>query len=280
MEFEKNILLERKHDLPILLDLFYEKSNLPRPLVIFCHGYKGFKDWGPWNLVAEHFAKKGFVFSKFNFSHNGGTAENPIDFPDLEAFGRNNYIKELDDLEVVINWLLSNNSISPIIDKENVSLIGHSRGGAIVTLKASENIRVKKVVSWAGVSDFEKRFPQGEILEKWKKDGIAYITNARTKQQMPHYYQFYENFLEHKNRWNIRKAVKKLQIPQLIVQGDADLNVVQKEGENLHDWNPNSELLIVKNGDHTFGAKHPYLENDLVKPLDLVISKTIDFLKN
>ena len=56
------------------------------PLIIFCHGYKGFKDWGAWNLMAEAFAKIGFCFIKFNFSHNGGTIEQPIDFPDLEAF--------------------------------------------------------------------------------------------------------------------------------------------------------------------------------------------------
>ena len=52
--------------------------------------------------MAKEFAKDGFCFIKFNFSHNGGTVEQPIDFPDLEAFGNNNYTKELDDLESVI----------------------------------------------------------------------------------------------------------------------------------------------------------------------------------
>ena len=43
-------------------------------------------------------ARNGFAFVKFNFSHNGGTIENPIDFPDLKAFGNNTYGKEVADL--------------------------------------------------------------------------------------------------------------------------------------------------------------------------------------
>lgn len=31
---------------PILYDLSFENTLGPIPIVIFCHGYKGFKDWG------------------------------------------------------------------------------------------------------------------------------------------------------------------------------------------------------------------------------------------
>ena len=50
--------------------------------------------------MADRFADAGFVFVKFNLSHNGTTIEHPIDFVDLEAFGNNNFAKELDDLGV------------------------------------------------------------------------------------------------------------------------------------------------------------------------------------
>ena len=94
----KNQTLHRNHKKPILWDAFFNADNTLKPVVIFCHGYKGFKDWGAWDSVAKIFSDKGFFFLKFNFSHNGGTIENPIDFPDLEAFAENNYSKELDDL--------------------------------------------------------------------------------------------------------------------------------------------------------------------------------------
>jgi predicted dienelactone hydrolase len=79
--------------------IFSSSTSLEKaPLVIFCHGYKGYKDWGAWNLVADEFVKKGFSFVKFNFSLNGGTIENPIDFPDLSAFSQNTHSQEVKDV--------------------------------------------------------------------------------------------------------------------------------------------------------------------------------------
>ena len=101
---------------------FIKKLNQLKPIVIFCHGYKGFKDWGAWNLMAEAFAEAGFFFIKFNFSHNGGTVEQPIDFPDLEAFGNNNYTKELDDLESVIDWVCNSSEFKNEANTNSINL--------------------------------------------------------------------------------------------------------------------------------------------------------------
>ena len=194
MTIKKNIVLEGQHNKPILTDVFYIENSKPKPIVVFCHGYKGFKDWGAWDLMAEAFAAEGYFFIKFNFSHNGGTVEQPIDFPDLEAFGNNNYTKELDDLQTVIDWISENNTYLKEVDRSNISLIGHSRGGGIVTIKAEEDEKIKKVISLAGVCDYGKRTATAGDLEQWRKDGVKYVLNGRTKQKMPHYFQFYKDF--------------------------------------------------------------------------------------
>ena len=103
MNVIKNFVLNRTIKKPIVIDVYSSHKNKPAPVIIFCHGYKGFKDWGAWSLMAEQFAIEGFHFIKFNFSHNGGTMDTPIDFPDLEAFGQNNYSKELEDLKALID---------------------------------------------------------------------------------------------------------------------------------------------------------------------------------
>ena len=146
MNINKNIILDRTDKKPILIDTFYTNTKTKQPIVIFCHGYKGFKDWGAWNLMATSIAKSGFCFVKFNFSHNGGTVENPIDFPDLEAFGNNNYTKELDDLNAVITWAENHFATNLLIDIHQIYLVGHSRGGGIAILKASEDDRIKKLI--------------------------------------------------------------------------------------------------------------------------------------
>ena len=278
MIIKRNIQLKGKHQKPILTDVFYVASNQPKPVVIFAHGYKGFKDWGCWDLVAERFANNDIFFIKFNFSHNGGTVEQPVDFPDLEAFGQNNFTKELDDLESVIDWISSTNQYIKELNVSNITLIGHSRGGGIVTIKASEDSRISNVITWAGVSDYGARFPTGEVLELWKKHGISYIENSRTKQQLPHYFQFYENFIENKDRLHIKKAVENLKIPYLIIHGTDDETVTLQEAKALHNWSKENELYIVENANHTFGGKHPWEENKLPLHLHETVEKSIDFV--
>ena len=123
MRIEKNIILNRTDKKPLLIDTFYSESKTDQPIVVFCHGYKGFKDWGAWNRMARLFADAGYFFIKFNFSHNGGTLSQPIDFPDLEAFGKNNYTKELDDLGSVLDWVSNNTQFKNSIDSKQISII-------------------------------------------------------------------------------------------------------------------------------------------------------------
>jgi len=272
------IVKSKHHNKPILTDIFYNKTNTKKPIVIFCHGYKGYKDWGAWNLAANEFVNNDLFFVKFNFSHNGGTAENPIDFPDLEAFGQNNFILELNDLDTIIDWVTTNPDFKNEIDIHNIILIGHSRGGGIVTLKASENKKVSKVISWCGVSDFGVRFPSGEILQMWKKEGVSYIENSRTKQQMPHYFQFYTNFKENEERLTIKNAVSKIKIPHLIIQGEIDDTVLPQDAEDLHSWNPKSELIMIEEMNHSLGSEQPWNETKMPIHLEEVVKISIDFI--
>ena len=279
MKIIKNIRINGKHNKPILTDLFFKESNQLKPILIFCHGYKGFKDWGAWNLMAENFANAGFFFVKFNFSHNGGTAEQPIDFPDLEAFGNNNYSKELDDLGNVIDWVSENSDIKNEIDLNEIYLIGHSRGAGIVLLKSDEDSRAKKVISLAGVSDYKSRFPKNEKLQEWEEKKVYFVKNGRTHQEMPHFYQFFRDFEKNEKRLNIKKATQNLEIPLLIIHGNNDASVSINEAKNLHKWNSKSMFKIIENSNHVFGTSHPWDKERVSEELLEAIEIAIDFLK-
>ncbi len=279
MNSDENRILENPGSKPLVYDVYFKPTNTPKPIVIFCHGYKGYKDWGAWHLVAEKFAKAGYFFIKFNFSHNGGTREQPIDFPDLEAFAQNNYSKELDDLEQMIQYFGATNEYETEADSSNISLIGHSRGGGIVLIKAEENKQISKVITWAGVSDFKVRFNEGsDAFLHWKKEGRTFVENGRTKQQMPHDWQFYEDFIENEERLTISRAMKLLMKPCLIVHGANDPTVSDLEARQLHRWNKSSSLHIIPDADHAFSANHPWNQSDLPADLQKVITATILFL--
>lgn len=277
MVTQQHITINGKHQKPIIMDVTYSENQTNLPAIIFCHGYKGFKDWGAWNVMAKQFANAGFYFIKFNFSHNGGTAQQPIDFPDLEAFGNNNYTKELDDLETVIDWIFNAEPIKNIINGNEIILIGHSRGGGIAAIKAEEDVRITKLISLASVSDFGTRMGTSQEIELWKETGDKYVLNGRTKQQMPHFYQFYENFVANEERLTIKRAVSNLKIPHLIIHGNNDTSVLLSEANTLHKWNPKSKLIIIDGANHVFGANHPWEQEALPTHLNAVAKNIIAF---
>jgi uncharacterized protein len=273
-----NIIIEGSAGKPILIDATFKTNAQPKQVVVFCHGFKGFKDWGPFNKIAAYFAEKDIVFVKFNFSYNGTTTDDPLNFVDLKAFGNNNFCKELDDLSLVLDWIEGSNELKREINS-NISLFGHSRGGGIAMLKPVEDKRVAKIISWASPSNFLKTLPEGEKLEKWRSSNVAYIYNGRTKQNMPLYFQFYENCKDNTKRLDIQDAVTKMSIPHLVVHGSEDPTVLLVEAENIKSWNTNTKLHVIEGANHVFGGFHPYVLEDFPEDLQEAIDVTISFLK-
>ena len=274
-----NLIIDGSAGKPILIDATFKANAQAKQVVVFCHGFKGFKDWGPFNKIANHFADNDIVFVKFNFSFNGTTTNDPINFGDLKAFGNNNFCKELDDLSLVLDWIENCQELKGEIDTSKISLFGHSRGGSIVMLKTAEDRRVEKVISWASPSNFLERLPKKEKLAKWKELGVAYIYNGRTKQNMPMYFQFYENCIKFAKRLNIQNAVSKMSIPHLLVHGNEDPTVLLSEAVNIKSWNPDIDLHIIDGANHVLGGFHPYALEKFPKDLQEAIDVTIKFLK-
>lgn len=260
------------------LDITFSPLRENHDLVIFCHGYKGFKDWGPWNLLAEHFALAGFDFLKFNFSHNGGTVDDPIDFPDTEAFAQNTYSKELNDLQCILNRAQEGFYFENKKRKYNrIHLIGHSRGGGIAILAAAKFSEIDKLITWAAVSDFSERFDFD--MEKWKRDGVTHIKNGRTGQLLPHNYTFYTDFISKRKELDIPSASKRLKLPWLIAHGRNDEAVCISNADYLKTMNGQAEFLLINKAGHTFGGSHPWKEKSLPPQLEALAVNTIGFIK-
>jgi dienelactone hydrolase len=282
MKIEKNILINGIHGKVIALDIFYKETNKSKPVLIYIHGFNGFKDWANFDLIAQQFAQAGFVFIKFNFSHNGTSPQHPEEFVDLEAYAENNYTKELFDLQQVIDWTLEEqNEHTSEINKHAVGLIGHSKGGGVVILKAAEEKKVGAVATWASVSECKTPWStwDKERMNEWKEKGVQYILNSRTKQQMPLHYQLYEDYQQHKERLDILEAISILEIPVLICHGTKDEVVPVAKAYQLNEAKPGSELFLVESN-HVFGRKHPWIEEHLPDAMQQVVNRTISFFRS
>lgn len=240
----------------ISADLTYKNVSQPMPIAVFCHGFKGFKDWGDWHLCAQYFALNDYPFFKFNFSHNGTTPKELTEFLDLEAF-RNNTLKfELDDLGLVIDFIYQKADNFGFNWNGEIFLVGHSRGAGIAIARAVNDKRIRKVVTWAGLIDFEKHlsmFPRDE----WKQKGVLMVKNIRTGIDMPISYHLFEDYTQHIQELNLEKLLPDLNVPILGIFGENDSSIDSTHAEMLEKLVEHSVVVWIEYGTHTFGMQHP-----------------------
>ena len=250
-------------------------QNFNGNLIVFVHGYMGFKDWGPWNLMQSFFVDRGYGFCKFNMTHNGTTPELSMDFVALEAFGDNCYSYEKKDLLLVLDWLERRVDLS----KCSLHLVGHSRGGGIALL-CSDDHRVSTVTTLAAISSIAKRFTfPDETMEEWQKLGVRFVRNGRTNQDLPHNFSQYIDFQNNTKELTIQTACERIKKPLLLIHGDKDESVSISEGYDLALWSGN-KLSVIQNATHTFGGSHPYDEKILPNHLEDCCKSTVLFLQN
>jgi dipeptidyl aminopeptidase/acylaminoacyl peptidase len=276
---KSNIRIPNSIGIEIDSDLFYtsgKQKSAAYPLVIFSHGFKGFKDWGGFPYMMEKISGNGFAALSFNFTFNGVDSSNPMEFSRLDLFAQNTFTKELDDLEAVIDYFYLN-SEELNVDKNRIALIGHSRGGGISIIKARANDRVKCLITLASISDFDRY--TYEHKRKWKEKGYFEVLNTRTNQMMRLNSTLLEDIEKNKERLDITRAVKNLNKPYLIIHGKQDLSVRFSEAEALYEnsYKNITEFFPVENTGHTFGVVHPF--QGTTKAFDTVIDKVVEFLK-
>jgi pimeloyl-ACP methyl ester carboxylesterase len=270
-ESHKNVIYQGANGREALLD-FEVPDNWNKQVLIFMHGFMGFKDWGCWHLMERYFIAAGYAFCKFNVSHNGTTKENTTTFSDIKAFSENSYTKELEDLNKVIDW----------VDEKThglatISVIGHSRGGGIAIL-AGRNSKLKRIIALAAISDIESRFPSGQQLALWQEKRLLFVHNGRTKQDLPMKYAQYVDFQENKEQLTIETNCKERTTPLLIIHGSKDQSVLPYNAQQLAQWSGTS-AVIIEGASHTFGAAHPWKSNEMPGHLIQACEQIIGFTK-
>jgi dienelactone hydrolase len=254
------------------------KGKGPFPVLIVCHGFKGFKDWGFFPYLCDRLADAGTAAVRFNFSH-AGVGEDLLNFTELDKFAVNTVGKEMEDLRAVLD-AVADKSLpeSKNFDTGRIGILGHSRGAAATLLVGGRDPRVKTLLTWAGISTTD-RYSEAE-KEVWRKSGEIVIHNSRTGQAMPIKGSVLEDLDAHREEYDITAAVKALKVPFLVIHGDEDETVPFYEASLLHDQTPRGlrSLQIVPGGGHTFGAVHPFAGT--TEELDEAIRVTLEWVSS
>ena len=229
------------------------------PVVVICHGFKGFMEWGFFPALAALLAQRGFVAVRFNFS---GTGMQPGDerVTDPGAFRDDTYSAELADLLRVLD--ATGDEVAPgRVDRARIGLFGHSRGGAAAILAAATESwreRVHALVTWAAISHVDRYSPEEKRI--WRETGELPVVNSRTGQQLA----LGRGLLEDVERnaagsLDVLAAAGRRAAPWLIVHGGDDESVPAAEAAELDARAAGThELLLVPGAGHTFGVRHPF----------------------
>jgi len=269
-------LLEEAPEAPLRGDVYLPDEPRAAPVVIACHGFKGFKDWGFWPETGRRFAEGGLVLVTFNMS-GSGVGEDPETFSELERFEANTISKELADLGAVLEAVTSRRLPLEGADSRRLGLLGHSRGGGVVLLRASRDPRVRALVTWAAVASF-RRYGE-EDLARWRRDGYLEITNARTGQVMRVGVGLLEDLEAHGEAYEPLEAVRRLRIPSLFLHGTQDESVPAEDAQLLARaaYPGTAKLALLDGAGHTFGAAHPFVGT--TPALDRLLEKTLAWFR-
>lgn len=241
------------------------------PVVVICHGFKGFRTWGMFPHLARRLALGGRAVATFDFSHNGiGDVDG--EFTRLDRFREQTVSRAVSDLGFVLQALddVRPMPLSGLADDGAFHLVGHSLGGGVAVLQAADDARIRSLALLNGVSHL-RRVPD-EALDELRATGAVSIPNLRTGQIMALGQAWFDDLPHH----DVRAAARRLSLPAVVLGGTLDQTVPFAEAEHLAEWIPGAVLHAVADGDHTFGAKHPWL--GWTRPLEVVAEILDEFL--
>ncbi|MEM9283910.1 MAG: alpha/beta fold hydrolase [Verrucomicrobiota bacterium] len=199
-------------------------------LVIIGHGVTGNKD-RPWAVgLSDALEAEGFNALRFSFSGNG---ESEGKFEDCTVS------KEVKDLKAIVDAAEDEGY-------HRICYMGHSMGAAVGVLSAAKDERIELLVSLSGMVETAK-FCETEFGDvkpgkgnMWDEEGCP-LSKA---------------FVDDMNKISsVKGKTEKIEIPWLILHGDADDVVPVEEGQEMYGaaYEP-KELVILEGVDHVYSG--------------------------
>jgi len=265
--------------LPINADIRFSESNKKKPIVIFLHGFKSFRNWGFIPHTCDFLANNGYIVVNFDYSTNGIIdAEKSIFNPDL--FATQTVSQHLKDYLFLTNTIRSSldaiYGFDPQLWNGKIYSIGHSMGAAL-SVFAADIINTDKLVLWASISHLNRNTTRQK--DAWQERGFTDIKIRSSNQILPLNYSYITDKESNFSNDAICESLAKLTKPIMIVHAQNDIIVKKDELNELINAtksNDKMELFVIDKTGHTFSVSHPFIgENQYLRT---VLNKTLEFL--
>lgn len=206
---------------------FHAGAAGSQALVVLGHGVTGNKDRPFVIALGEALAAAGLNALRFSFSGNGASGGRFVD---------SNISKEVDDLGSVLD----------AVGNRPIAYIGHSMGGAVGVVRASQDSRIKFLVSLAGMVH-TKAFAEREF--GMVKPGAGFMWDDESCPLS----QAYMDDLSRLN--SLSDRAPKIHAPWLLVHGSEDDVVpIQDSRDILAAAGANARLIEIPGSNHVFAG--------------------------
>ena len=208
---------------------FHEGERGAKNIVVLGHGVTGNKDRPFIVALAEGLAAVGIPALRFSFSGNGASEG---------RFTDSTISKEVDDLNAVLDALKG----------YTICYVGHSMGGAVGVLRASEDSRIQLLVSLAGMVH-TKAFAQREFGDVTPDEGFMWDEPDCPLSQA------YMDDLTQIN--TVVDRAPQITVPWLLVHGDEDDVVpIEDSHDILERVDGQTQLITLEGASHVFSDEY------------------------
>lgn len=252
------------------------------PVVVICHSFMAFREWGFFPHVARQVAEGGFTAVSFDFSRNG-VARGGDRITEFDRFASNSFSRELSDLRRVVAAVRE--GALPVGGGEGgsdrpgppVALLGHSRGGGIAISHASRDPGIAALVSWSAISTFDRWTEHQK--RGWRERGFLPLSGPGGEGPLRLGVEILKDVETRLPEIDPVVRAPYITAPWLIVHGRADVTVPVREAESLAGaaGPGRAELRILDAVGHLYNARTP--DEDHYLTLNQIISLTLDWVR-
>ncbi|MFC5713841.1 alpha/beta hydrolase [Thalassorhabdus alkalitolerans] len=218
-----------------------KKMEEETPAIVLVHGFVGSKvgEHRMFVKAARKFTDEGFTVFRFDFS---GCGDSEGDYGEITLTRKIREVKGA--LDYVSNL--------PFVDEMDITVIGHSLGGAVSSLTAAEDERVSRLILWSPVAD-----PYKDIVSIVGKEAEI----IAEKEGAYDYDGFYLKppFFQSLTSFDPLKAVKRFEKNVLLIHAEEDEDVPKentaKYASALQERQKGTvEWFYIAGADHTFSS--------------------------
>ncbi len=244
-------------------------SGTPRGVLVMCHGFKGYKDYGFMPYLAEHAAARGLIAHRFNFSHSGMTNRiETFERPDL--FERDTWSRQIFDVQMVAQAVRDG-----VIPGDNLPMVwfGHSRGGIAVLLAAWRTFAEHPDLAPAGVisaaAPDRACYLDEQSRQTLREQGWLDSPSTRTRQMLRVGRAWLDEIEADPDAFDPLRAAAELPCPLHVVHGDQDATIAVEAAHRYAEVaGDKATLHIIERGNHVFNGRNP-LRRDTPQPRQL-----------